>query len=156
MSNLFRGRFEIKLDPKGRLSLPAAFRAILPQEPCQIVVTNSRYKNKSCLHGYTLPEWQNLEKRISKLSQMRSEVQAFNRFYLSGGQVIDVDAQSRVLVPQSLRKFADLGLQVVMVGMGDKFEIWSQDSWTSIYESLTDSFENTMSAIAELDLGEET
>ena len=87
---------------------------------------------------------------------MRSEVQAFNRFYLSGGQVIDVDAQSRVLVPQSLRKFADLGLQVVMVGMGDKFEIWSQDSWTSIYESLTDSFENTMSAIAELDLGEET
>lgn len=149
----FRGRFEIKLDPKGRLSLPSAYKGLLPSENPQIIVTNSRFRGKSCLHAYTLGEWEKLERKIAKLSSLKAEVQAFSRFYLSGGQPVDVDSQGRVLVPQSLRKFAGLDSQVVLVGLGAKFEIWSLDAWNEIYEDLTESFEETMNAIASLDDG---
>jgi MraZ protein len=146
----FRGRFEIKIDPKGRLSLPSAYRPQAPHAP-QLIITNSRYLGKSCLHAYALPEWEKLERKIAKLSSLKPEVQAFSRFYLSGGQLVEIDSQGRVLVPQSLRKFAGLESQAVLVGLGSKFEIWSQESWNQIYNNLTESFEATMDAVSRLD-----
>jgi MraZ protein len=150
----FRGRFEIKLDPKGRLSLPAAYRQSLPGQTPQVVVTNSRYRSRSCLHVYSLNEWEKLERRIGRMSSLRAEVQAFSRFYLSGGQSVEVDAQNRILVPQTLRRFAELEARLVLVGMGDKFEIWSQENWDAIYQDLAESFEETMSAVAGLEAGD--
>jgi MraZ protein len=146
----FRGRFEIKVDPKGRLSLPPAYRPSSPRSP-QLIITNSRYLGKSCLHVYTLSEWEKLERKIAKLSSLKAEVQAFSRFYLSGGQLVEVDSQNRILVPQSLRKFASLESQAVLVGLGAKFEIWSLENWNQIYNNLTESFEATMDAVARLD-----
>ena len=155
MTNLpqgpFRGRFEIKLDPKGRVLLPPAYRQILPGEHPELIITNNRYQGRSCLHAYPLVEWEKLERRIDKMSSLKTEVQAFSRFYLSGGQAVEVDAQNRILVPQSLRRFAGLDTQAVLVGLGTKFEIWSQESWNVVYEQLTDSFEDTMSAVASLE-----
>ena len=107
-SGPFRGRFEIKLDPKGRLLIPAAYRAILPVENPQLIVTNNRYRGKSCLHTYSLHEWEKLERSIASLSSLKAEVQALNRFYLSAGQACDLDAQNRIVVPSSLRKFGGL------------------------------------------------
>ncbi|HVK61950.1 MAG TPA: division/cell wall cluster transcriptional repressor MraZ [Bdellovibrionales bacterium] len=150
----FRGRFEIKIDPKGRLSLPPAYRQTLPVQNPQLIVTNSRFRGKSCLHVYTIAEWEKLERKISKLSSLKAEVQAFSRFYLSGGQVVDVDSQNRILIPQSLRKFASLDGQAILVGLGEKFEIWSGEGWNSIFEQLTEGFEETMEAVANLDLPE--
>ncbi|MCM2282669.1 MAG: division/cell wall cluster transcriptional repressor MraZ [Bdellovibrionaceae bacterium] len=155
MNQSFRGRFELKLDPKGRLSLPPSLRQALPNGLAQIVITNSRYQNSSCLHAYSLSEWQSLERRIAKLPALNAQVQAFQRFYLSGGQVIDVDAQNRVLIPQSLRRFAALESQIVVVGLGAKFEIWAENSWRTIFENLSENFEDTMSAVAHLETGEE-
>lgn len=163
MTNLahgpFRGRFEIKLDPKGRLSLPPAYRQSVessrPSSDVQLIITNSRYRGKSCLHAFSLPEWEKLERRIARMSQLKTEVQAFSRFYLSGGQAVDLDSNNRILVPQSLRRFAGLDSQAVLVGLGDKFEIWSQENWSAIYDQLTENFEDTLSAVASLDLGDE-
>lgn len=151
----FRGRFEIKLDPKGRLSLPPAYRQNLPHDDAQLIITNSRYRGKSCLHAFSLQEWEKLERRIGRMSQLKTEVQAFSRFYLSGGQSTELDAQNRILVPQSLRRFAGLESSAVLVGLGDKFEIWSQDNWSAIYDQLTENFEDTLSAVATLDTGED-
>ena len=147
----FRGRFEIRLDPKGRVSLPPAFRQLLTGPHPELIITNSRYRGKSCLHAYTLHEWEKLERRIAKHSGLRTEIQAFSRFYLSGGQSVEVDAQNRILVPQGLRKFSGLESQAVLIGMGAKFEIWSLETWNAIYEQLADSFEDTMAAVARLD-----
>lgn len=150
MNPSFRGRFSLKLDPKGRLSLPLPFRAVLPNSSAQVVITNSRYQNLSCLHVYSLAQWQELERKIGKLSSLDQSVQAFQRFYLSGGQVIDVDAQNRILVPQSLRRFAGLDSQAMLVGMGEKFEVWSEQNWSGIFSNLTENFEETMNQVAEL------
>lgn len=149
----FRGRFEIKLDPKGRLSLPPAYRQNLSGQHPELVVTNSRYRNLSCLDVYSLAEWEKLERRIAKLSSLKPEVQAFNRFYLSGGQQVEVDAQNRILVPQSLRRYSSLETQAVLVGLGNKFEVWSQESWSAVYDQLTETFEDTVAAVAALESG---
>ena len=151
----FRGRFENKLDPKGRLLIPAAYRAILPvvhpQENPQLIVTNNRFRGKSCLHAYSLHEWEKLERSIASLSSLKAEVQAFNRFYLSAGQTCELDAQNRIVVPSSLRKFAGLQGPVVLVGLGNKFEIWAESTWNSLYEDLTENFEATLEAVADLE-----
>lgn len=89
------------------------------------------------------------------MSQLKTEVQAFSRFYLSGGQAVELDGANRILVPQSLRRFAGLESQAVLVGLGDKFEIWSLENWSAIYDQLTENFEDTLSAVASLDLGED-
>jgi MraZ protein len=151
----FRGRFELKLDPKGRLSLPSAYRRSpsSSDNPEQFIVTNSRFQAKSCLHVYSLTEWENLENKISQMSALNRDVQAFNRFYLAGGQATETDSQNRILIPQSLRQFADLDGPVVLVGMGSKFEIWSQTTWNQIYETLTETFEETLATVASLDGG---
>ncbi len=150
MNPSFRGRFEIKLDPKGRLSLPPGVRSVLSENHSQLVMTNSRYQNRSCLHVYSPSEWQTLERRIAKLPALDAQVQAFQRFYISGGQPVEIDAQNRVLIPQLLRRFAGLENQVVVVGLGAKLEIWSQVVWDDVFANLAESFEDTMNAVARL------
>lgn len=150
MIHSFRGRFEIKADPKGRLSLPVAFRDSRDKENTRLVITNSRYQNNSCLHVYTISEWQDLEKKIGRLSPLNADVQAFQRFYIAGGQIVELDSQGRILIPQSLRKFAGLNSEVILVGLGEKFEIWSQETWDQIYGNLSQSFETTMASVAKL------
>jgi MraZ protein len=152
----FRGRFEIKLDPKGRLGLPSAYRSSQSIKTLEtgFVVTNGRYSGRSCLDVYSLVEWEKLERRIAKLSSLKPEVQAFNRFYLSGGQFVEVDAQNRILVPQSLRRYASLDAQAVLIGLGNKFEIWSQEIWSGVYDQLAQNFDETVAAVAALESGE--
>ena len=72
-----KGRFEIKMDAKGRMNLPSALNDL---ETSSFVVTNSQYQGCRCLDIYTKEEWEKLETRISQLSPLKKEVQAFQRF----------------------------------------------------------------------------
>lgn len=146
----FRGRFEIKLDSKGRLNLPAA---LVSEEQATFVVTNSQYQGSRCLDVYTLEEWQKLEARIAQLSPLKKEVQAFQRFYIAGGQPVESGSQGRLLIPKSLRDYAGLEDQIVIVGMGSKLEVWNLSEWQKIFDKLASDFEETLGAIANLDLG---
>jgi MraZ protein len=148
----FRGRFETKMDPKGRLSLATSLKDALPESDHRIVITNSQYKNSRCLDLYTHAAWTRLEKRISRLSPLKSEVQEFQRFYLAGGQRLELDLQGRFIIPLSLRKYAELSSECVLVGLGDKLEIWSLHHWTRIYEGLAQNFETTLAQVAQLDV----
>ena len=97
MSTHFRGRFEIKVDPKFRLTLPAVFREVLKDTAdSRMIVTNSQYQGKRCLDVYPFHEWKKLENRIAQLPQLKVEVQNFQRFYLSGGHPVESDANSRI------------------------------------------------------------
>jgi MraZ protein len=141
----FRGRFDVKLDPKGRLSLPPSLRISV-----QLVVTNHRLGGRNALHVYTLQAWEKLEARIAKLSSLDASVQAFERFYLSGGQVVELDSQGRMLLPSGLRRFAQIENDAVLVGLGDKFEVWSQTLWETLFGEMTADFDQTMARVATL------
>ena len=145
----FKGRFEIKLDGKGRMNLPSALEV---EKPSTFVVTNSQYQSTPCLDLYTEDQWQKLEQKIGQLSPLKKEVQAFQRFYIASGQKVECASQGRVLIPKGLRDYANLQEEVVLVGMGNKLEIWNMKDWEKIFSGLATQFEDTLNVIASLDL----
>ncbi len=141
----FRGRFEVKVDPKGRVSLPPGLRI-----SDRLVVTNHRLSGRSALHVYTFDQWEILENRIAQLSQLDVSVQAFIRFYISGGQVVELDAQGRLLLPAGLRKFSGIEGDAVLVGLGDKLEVWSTAMWETLFHEMTTDFDRIQADVAAL------
>lgn len=150
---MFRGSFNCKIDSKGRIKLPVAYRNFLSENNQQLVITNSQYQKKKCLDVYKLSDWEKLEQKISKLPALNIEVQAFQRFYLASGQLIEPDTQTRFLVPQSLRKFAKIDGEAMLIGMGNKFEIWSEKVWNELHKGMADNFEGILNSVSQIELG---
>jgi MraZ protein len=92
-----------------------------------------------------------LNRKLPKCPSLKKEVQAYQRFYMSGGQVVGLDTQNRINLPQSLRSFAGIETQVMLVGMGQKIEIWSEPVWTSLQEQMADEFEDILAVVADLE-----
>ncbi len=144
----FRGRFNCRINDKGRLSLPAAFRENVDFK--NLIITNSLCQGKKCLDVYSLKQWTQLESDIAKLPRLRPEVQAYQRFYIAGGLEVKLDSQFRMLIPQSLRQFAGLKDEVMVVGLGGKFELWSTERWSELYENASANFENIVGIVSGL------
>ncbi len=131
---MFRGVSAINLDAKGRMAIPTRYRAEL-QELCdgQLIVTvavNERcLGEKGCLWLYPLPEWEKVEVTISKLSTLNKMATKLRRFLIGNATECDMDAQGRLLLPDKLRKFANMEKQIVLIGQLNKFEIWNQNAW---------------------------
>lgn len=153
MAYSFRGQYEAKVDSKSRLALPSGLRQSLPEQ-VQLVVTNSIFRGKKCLDVYTWDEWVSLEEKIAKLPSLNANVQAFQRFYLSAGHVLQMDNQNRILVPKTLKLYANIKDKVQLVGMGKKFEIWDSKSWSSLSSDIAASFDEILENVALLEEGE--
>ena len=127
-SAVFRGFNPINIDDKGRLAVPTRYRAEL-RECCdqQLVLTVSPDK---CLLLYPLPEWEAIERKLSKLSSLDKRVKRLQRLLIGHATECELDAQGRVLIAEPLRNFAGLEKRVVLVGQGNKFELWDEDTWT--------------------------
>ena len=144
-----RGRSHIKIDPKGRISLPAQFRHFF-NKTHQLVVTNSVSQGHRLLDLYSLSEWKKLEAKVNSWPALKAEVQNFRRFYISSGESCELDAQGRVLIPAHLRDYAKLKEDIVVVGMQNRLEIWEESSWNQVFKGLTENFEQILSQVAEL------
>ena len=123
---MFRGRFEHIVDSKGRVSIPAKFRELLAEKyDDRLILTNF----DRCLVAYPYEGWRVLEERVSSLSMVKKEVKAFQRFFISGATECPIDKLGRILVPPTLRDYAQLERNVVFAGMLRKFEVWSKERW---------------------------
>lgn len=150
MDLTFRGRFDLKLDPKGRVTMPTVLRENLKSKE-RLVATNGLANGRPCIDIYTFKAWSALEKRIQRLPQLDRSVQAFQRFYLAGGLVTEMDSQGRLLLPQIHREHAQLTSDVVGVGMGEKLELWDHQLWIKTSEELTSKFEEVLAGVAHLE-----
>jgi MraZ protein len=125
---VFRGVQHINMDAKGRLAMPARQREpLLSQCEGQIVVTIDTQTN--CLVIYPLPEWERIEKDIQSLPSLKPAVRRFQRLVLGYATDLELDANGRLLLPQSLREYAQLDKKLVLVGQGNKLELWSEALW---------------------------
>ena len=144
---MFRGRFEHIVDSKGRVSIPAKFRELLAEKyDDRLILTNF----DRCLVAYPYEEWRVLEERVGSLSMVKKEVKAFQRFFISGATECPIDKLGRILVPPTLRDYAQLGRNVVFAGMLRKFEIWSKERWLEEIKRSEVDFEGMGEALAEL------
>ena len=124
---MFRGVTILSLDTKGRIAIPARYRPELA-ESCEghLVVTVDK---DQCLLIYPLPEWEDVEHKLLKLPSFNEQVRTLQRLLIGHATEVDMDGSGRVLVPPPLRKYAGLDKQVVMIGQGNKFELWDESTW---------------------------
>jgi MraZ protein len=120
---MFIGSYEHVLDDKGRLAIPARFRARLADG---LVLTRSL---DSCLQVFPLEYWSALSGRISALSFMQEDARALRRFLFAHAAESEPDRQGRILIPQALREYAGLSDQAVIVGLDTHVEIWAAARW---------------------------
>ena len=125
---MFRGGQHINMDAKGRLAMPARQREPLMEECAgQIVVTIDT--QSTCLCIYPMPAWEILEQDLQGLPSLKPEVKRFQRLVLGYATDIQLDGNGRMLLPPSLRDYAQLEKKLVLVGQGNKLELWSEELW---------------------------
>ena len=124
---VFRGATKVTLDAKGRLAIPTRYRDRLAAR-CngQIVVTVDK---DYCLLIYPLPDWEELERKLVRLPSMHKVARRILRIMVGYATEVDMDSSGRILVSRELRDFASLDKQAVLIGQGNKFELWDEATW---------------------------
>jgi MraZ protein len=121
---VFKGTYRHRIDPKGRVPIPAVFRRALGGEASVVVTLLDQ-----CLAVYPPGECARLETQLGALPAFSKQVKALTRLLLSRAADGEIDVQGRVLLPPALREGAGLGRDAVVVGVLNRFEIWAPDVW---------------------------
>jgi len=125
---MFRGASLVNLDSKGRLSVPTRYREQLIETAAgQMVCTIDIHH--PCLLLYTLPEWEIIEQKLSRLSSMNPNERRVQRLLLGHASECQMDSAGRLLLTPVLRQHAGLTKQVMLVGQFNKFELWDETTW---------------------------
>jgi len=127
----FSGKHNNSLDPKGRLIIPAMFRENLASyDSATLVVTNDVFDK--CLCAYPLVEWKNLVDKVKALPQTSDAVKYYMRRVIGSATKCGMDKQGRILISAALRKDAGLNNEIVLLGLGDRIEIWDNEEFESV------------------------
>jgi MraZ protein len=136
---MLRGNSLAKLDEKGRLKLPAAFRALLePKFGSEYFVTSLRGDS---VRIYPMDVWLRIEERLARASSMNPSVMRFKNAVNYFGQSTSMDTQGRILIHPLLRDRADVRGEVVVLGQQDFLEVWNRTVFEARLEAdpLTDA-----------------
>ena len=125
---MFRSSSFHTIDTKGRVIIPARFRVDLKgdEKDTGVMISNK----DDCLYAYTFKEWEQVENRI--LAAKSANMAEFRRFFLGNSCECMLDNQDRILIPKSLRGYACLDKEIVLVGNLDHFEIWDRAKWDEV------------------------
>ena len=121
---MFMGEYHHTMDDKGRLTIPSKIRYELGES---FVVTRGL---DGCLFVYKKETWSNIVSKYQELPNVK-DARAFMRFFLSGANEIEFDKQGRINISSPLIKYADLKKDCIIIGVGDRLEIWSSDRWNN-------------------------
>lgn len=142
---MFLGQYEHTIDEKGRMTIPARYRDLLQDGA---YITNGLDRNLMVL---TAASFDRMSAAVNAMSMTDPNARNLKRLLFSSAERVEVDRAGRVLIPQYLRKNAALDSQVIVVGVGEFFEIWSPDLWAKKNDELNDPEANNQ-RFAALDL----
>ena len=128
-SGMFRGINALSIDGKGRLAMPARYREALMQESAALVITIDT--EETCLLLYPTLHWQVIEDNLQRLPSFHASSRRIQRLLIGHATDVDLDMQGRILLPALLREYAQLDKHVVMIGQGNKFELWNEEIWNA-------------------------
>jgi MraZ protein len=140
---MFRGATKVTLDDKGRMVMPTRFReqiSVLSQG--KLVITVDR---EQCLLIYPLPEWEQTERKLMSLPSLHPQARRLQRLMVGHATDLDLDGHGRFLLPTELREFAQIERHGMLVGQGNRIELWDEtrwkeqrDQWLKSEDTLTD------------------
>lgn len=125
---MFRGATLVNLDSKGRIAVPTRYRATLIEEAEGHMVCTIDL-HQPCLLLYTLPQWEIIEQKLSRLSSMNPVERRVQRLLLGHASECQMDSAGRLLLVSTLRQHAHLTKEVMLVGQFNKFELWDEQTW---------------------------
>lgn len=131
----FLGEFEATLDAKGRFLLPAGFKKQLPEGETDRFVINRGLEK--CLTLYPMKTWEPLFTRITGLNEFDPKQREFRRAFLNGATYVEPDTAGRILLPPSLKAYAELQKDIVLMATGDKLEIWDSNKYKQFFDSIS-------------------
>ena len=135
---MFRGESSIVIDDKGRLAIPKGYRALLAErwgEPVRLTLTiglTPDIEQHRWLVAYPAPEWEAYEAKLNDVSPFDWEARKVAGMLIGHANDVELDRQGRLVIPSSLRMFANLGPRARIVGQGREFELWDEerrDKW---------------------------
>ena len=142
---MFQGETAITLDDKGRLAIPTGYRELVARD-CgnRLVITYNPFESGS-LYLYPYPVWERLRDQVNALPKTKKTNRALQLKLIGAATFVEPDGAGRISVPASHRNAVGIEKKAVLLGMGDKFELWSEQAHHAQIRQV----------IADEDLGEE-
>jgi len=144
----FSSEYECKLDAKGRLVLPAKIKSNLPDSSGNEIVIRRGFE--PCLVIYPELEFKKIYNKIAGLNEFNEKYRLLQRTFFRGSTPVELDNMGRFLIPKTMQKFAQLEKDVIIVGLGNRAEIWNPE----LYEEHLIKDQNEYAALAEKILDE--
>lgn len=132
------GQVQIKVDEKGRCSLPSSASLF----DGELVLSVSVFEKKPFLEMLTSTEWENKVARLEKFSDRDPKLKAYKRFLISGSSKVSIDKQNRITIPLFQRNMMKLSKEAVVVNLENKIELWSAELWDLVSTNFINDFEN--------------
>jgi MraZ protein len=136
---MFRGSSFHTIDSKSRIIIPARWREIIAASGSDGLIVS---RMDHCLVSYTHEAWGKIEDKILSLAEKSEKMRRFRRFFIGGAFECPIDKQDRILLPPTLKQYASLDKEIVLVGVLDHFEVWSRDNWNKEDEILEEDFKD--------------
>ena len=132
---MFMGEFHHNIDEKGRLIIPSKFRNDLGKK---FIITRGIEK---CIFVYSLDEWNNMTNELKELPFTRKNARTFMRMLMSGATECELDNNGRINIPSPLVNYASIDKECVIIGVGDRLEIWSNEGFDNFFNENIDNFD---------------
>ena len=146
---MFYGEHDHKLDKKGRIIIPSAFREASKENYVEkFFITRGL---DTCLFMFPEEEWRNQEAKFRALPFTKRETRKFNRLFFSGATPVVPDKQGRILVPAYLKSYANIKKEIMLIGVSNRIEIWSRENWKEFYATSKESFEDVAEKLMDLE-----
>ena len=137
---MFQGETAITIDDKGRLAIPTSYRDLVARE-CgnRLVITYNPFES-GCLYLYPQPVWERVRDQVNALPRTKSVSRNLQLKLVGAASFVEPDGSGRISVPASHRNAVGVEKKAVLLGMGDKFELWSEQAHhAQIRQTLTDA-----------------
>ena len=131
--SMFMGEYHHSVDEKGRLIIPSKFREGLGEK---FIITRGI---ENCLFVYSQEEFQKIVDKLETLPFTKKDARKFTRFFLSGASEAEFDKQGRIHISSPLITYANLKKECVVIGSGDRLEIWAKEEWDDFFDSAKDN-----------------
>ncbi|HEX4269228.1 MAG TPA: division/cell wall cluster transcriptional repressor MraZ [Steroidobacteraceae bacterium] len=146
---MFRGSTKVTLDEKGRMVMPTRYREqIIERAQGKLVATVDRDR---CLLIYPLPEWELIETKLMSLPTLHPQARRLQRLMVGHADDLELDGHGRILLPPELREFASLERHGMLIGQGNRFELWNESRWLERRDEMLKSEEAATDLPSEFD-----
>lgn len=130
---MLTGSHAINMDPKGRMSIPTRTRESLTAS-CGGRLVLTAHTEERCLLVYPEPAWQDKLPTIEALPTLDPAARRIQRLWIGYATPVEMDGNGRILVPPTLRTYAGLEKKLMLVGLGNKMELWDEERWLELLE----------------------